>query len=130
MFAYGKVSFLGLSAISHSAIKPRNSAAFISFETTLFLLTLAKFLIALRGGWGRTPVVYLLMRDGTWAFILIFGPPPRLLSHVYLSHLLVPPSDPLHQRRVLSCFGKFSHGVDRIPVVALNRIFCRGARRA
>jgi hypothetical protein len=51
------------------------SVAFISFETILFLLTLAKFLAALRNGWGRTPVIYLLMRDGTWAFILIFGEP-------------------------------------------------------
>jgi len=48
------------------------AVAFVSFETFLFVLTLFKFLIALRNGWGRTPVVYLLMRDGTWAFILIF----------------------------------------------------------
>lgn len=46
--------------------------AFVSFETVLFLLTLFKFITALRHGWGRTPVLYLLVRDGTWAFILIF----------------------------------------------------------
>ncbi|KAI0248021.1 hypothetical protein BJV78DRAFT_1076238, partial [Lactifluus subvellereus] len=48
------------------------AVAFVSFETVLFVLTLVKFLVALRNGWGRTPVVYLLVRDGTWAFILIF----------------------------------------------------------
>ncbi|KAH8999700.1 hypothetical protein EDB86DRAFT_2828309 [Lactarius hatsudake] len=48
------------------------SVAFVSFETVLFILTLFKFIVALRSGWGRTPVLYLLVRDGTWAFILIF----------------------------------------------------------
>ncbi|KAI0277553.1 hypothetical protein BGY98DRAFT_608682 [Russula aff. rugulosa BPL654] len=48
------------------------AAAFVSFESVLFILTLLKFLVALRSGWGRTPVVFLLVRDGTWAFILIF----------------------------------------------------------
>jgi hypothetical protein len=52
-----------------------SSIAFVSFETVLFVLTLIKFLVALRHGWGRTPVIHLLMRDGTWAFILIFGSP-------------------------------------------------------
>ncbi|KAH8986466.1 hypothetical protein EDB92DRAFT_1949136 [Lactarius akahatsu] len=49
------------------------AVAFVSFETVLFILTLFKFIVALRNGWGRTPVLYLLVRDGTWAFILIFG---------------------------------------------------------
>ncbi|KAH9023637.1 hypothetical protein EDB84DRAFT_468732 [Lactarius hengduanensis] len=48
------------------------AVAFVSFETILFILTLFKFIVALRNGWGRTPVLYLLVRDGTWAFILIF----------------------------------------------------------
>ncbi|KAH9041883.1 hypothetical protein EDB83DRAFT_2295451 [Lactarius deliciosus] len=48
------------------------AVAFVSFETVLFILTLFKFIVALRSGWGRTPVLYLLVRDGTWAFILIF----------------------------------------------------------
>ena len=55
-----------LSLFSHSV-------AFVSFETVLFVLTLFKFIVALRNGWGRTPVLFLLVRDGTWAFILIFG---------------------------------------------------------
>jgi hypothetical protein len=125
IFAYDNVFFLDPSAIAHYAIKSCNSAAFILFETILFLLTLAKFLIALRDGWGRTPVVHLLMRDGTWAFILIFGPPSHIFLTLYVPHLLLLPSDSLRQRRVLSWRGKFSNGVDCIPVVALNRIFCR-----
>ncbi|KAI0295174.1 hypothetical protein B0F90DRAFT_1919443 [Multifurca ochricompacta] len=48
------------------------AVAFVAFETLLFILTLFKFIVALRNGWGRTPVVYLLVRDGTWAFVLIF----------------------------------------------------------
>jgi len=48
------------------------SVSFVAFETILFVLTLVKFLLALRDGWGRTSVVYLLVRDGTWAFMLVF----------------------------------------------------------
>lgn len=63
------------------------SVAFVLFETILFVLTLFKFLVALRNGWGRTPVVYLLVRDGTWAFILIFGSPtcffPAILLYLH-----------------------------------------------
>lgn len=49
------------------------AAAFISFETLLFVLTLVKFISALYAGWGDTPVLTLLVRDGTWAFALIFA---------------------------------------------------------
>jgi hypothetical protein len=62
------------------------SAAFISFEYILFILTLIKFLDALRSGWGCTPVVFLHVRDGTWAFILIFGSSPFSFSTI-LAHL-------------------------------------------
>ncbi len=72
IFGYGHI-LLTASAI---LILVFYSAAFISFESVLFILTLVKFLVALRSGWGRTPVVFLLVRDGTWAFFLIFGSPP------------------------------------------------------
>ena len=65
-------------------------AAFVTFETVLFVLTLIKFLVALRSGWGRTPVVFLLVRDGTWAFILIFGSPPLHFSDCQLLTLRAP----------------------------------------
>ncbi|KAI0032022.1 hypothetical protein K488DRAFT_19590, partial [Vararia minispora EC-137] len=49
------------------------AAAFGAFETILFGLTLAKFVSALYHGWGDTPVLALLVRDGTWAFFLVFA---------------------------------------------------------
>ena len=69
IFGYTPILLIS-SAILTSSF---SSAAFILFETVLFVLTLIKFMVALRSGWGRTPVVFLLVRDGTWAFILIFG---------------------------------------------------------
>ncbi|KAF9010562.1 hypothetical protein BDQ17DRAFT_1234447, partial [Cyathus striatus] len=42
------------------------------YQTVLFLLTLFKFIQALRSGWGDVPLIVLLMRDGTWAFCLLF----------------------------------------------------------
>ncbi|KAJ6495695.1 hypothetical protein C8R47DRAFT_369603 [Mycena vitilis] len=48
-------------------------AATLLFQTFLFGLTLFKFVHAVRDGWGDTPLVGLVMRDGTWAFILLFA---------------------------------------------------------
>ncbi|KAL0062340.1 hypothetical protein AAF712_010824 [Marasmius tenuissimus] len=44
----------------------------VIFQTLLFGLTLHKFLAGIREGWRDIPVVKLLMRDGTWAFFLLF----------------------------------------------------------
>ena len=121
IFAYGHI-LLTASAILILAFY---SAAFVSFESVLFILTLIKFIVALRSGWGRTPVVFLLVRDGTWAFVLIFGLPPLPFSvfHYSCSHSPFPPSNSLHQRRVLCRRGRHSHCSHRIPVVALGRVF-------
>ena len=70
IFAYGHILLTSTTILTLFY-----SAAFVSFESVLFILTLIKFLVALRSGWGRTPVLFLLVRDGTWAFILIFGSP-------------------------------------------------------
>lgn len=46
------------------------------FETFLFGLTLAKFLdhgLEDLKTLGKSALMYKLMRDGTWAFALIFG---------------------------------------------------------
>ncbi|KZT10322.1 uncharacterized protein LAESUDRAFT_693883 [Laetiporus sulphureus 93-53] len=43
----------------------------LSFETILFALTMSKF-IALRNYGGRESFMFLLVRDGTWAYALIF----------------------------------------------------------
>ncbi|KAJ7125049.1 hypothetical protein C8R44DRAFT_130026 [Mycena epipterygia] len=49
------------------------AGATLLFQTLLFGLTAVKFVRALREGWGDTPLVGLVMRDGTWAFILLFA---------------------------------------------------------
>lgn len=49
------------------------SAASIFFQTFLFGLTAYKFVGAVRTGWREIPLLVLLMRDGTWAFLVIFG---------------------------------------------------------
>ncbi|KAF8178570.1 hypothetical protein K438DRAFT_1265971 [Mycena galopus ATCC 62051] len=43
------------------------------FQIFLFILTVVKFVGAVREGWGDTPLVGLVMRDGTWAFFLLFA---------------------------------------------------------
>ncbi|KAJ2924762.1 hypothetical protein H1R20_g12330, partial [Candolleomyces eurysporus] len=45
----------------------------IAFQTILFALTAWRFLEAVKAGWGNVPIIQLLMRDGTWAFILLFA---------------------------------------------------------
>lgn len=45
----------------------------MAFQTILFLLTAWKFFGAVKAGWGDVPIIQLLMRDGTWAFFLLFG---------------------------------------------------------
>ncbi|TFY54215.1 hypothetical protein EVG20_g9800 [Dentipellis fragilis] len=42
------------------------------FQTILFVLTLYKFIIACRNGWGHKPVMKLFIADGTWAFMILF----------------------------------------------------------
>ncbi len=49
-----------------------------------------KFLQALRSGWGHIPLVKLLMRDGTWAFFLLFCKPYFHLAALFL--LIVSPA--------------------------------------
>jgi hypothetical protein len=49
------------------------AGASILFQSLLFGLTLYKFLANLRSGWGDVPILKLLMRDGTWAFFVLFS---------------------------------------------------------
>ncbi|KAG2021241.1 hypothetical protein CC2G_006495 [Coprinopsis cinerea AmutBmut pab1-1] len=44
----------------------------IAFQAFLFGATVWKFCRAVRAGWGHVPIVQLLLRDGTWAFGLLF----------------------------------------------------------
>lgn len=42
-------------------------------QSSILFLTIAKQIFAKRTGWGRTPMVSLMIRDGTFAFVMIFG---------------------------------------------------------
>lgn len=42
-------------------------------QTTILFLTFAKQIFAARTGWGRTPLVSLMIRDGSFAFVAIFS---------------------------------------------------------
>ncbi|KAF6765466.1 hypothetical protein DFP72DRAFT_203941 [Ephemerocybe angulata] len=44
----------------------------IAYQTLLFVLTGWKFFEAVKSGWGHIPIMKLLMRDGTWAFMILF----------------------------------------------------------
>ena len=41
-------------------------------EALLLVLTAWKFIVAMREGWGHTPIIGLMLRDGLWAFLVIF----------------------------------------------------------
>ena len=47
--------------------------ASLVFETFLFALTLYKFYQSVAKYFGKQSVLYVFIRDGTWAFALIFG---------------------------------------------------------
>ena len=44
----------------------------LTFETLLFVLTIARFIDAVRQGWGMGPIMQQFVADGTWAYALIF----------------------------------------------------------
>lgn len=59
------------------------------FETFLFVLTLVKFYQSVARNFGKHSILYIFVRDGTWAFALIFG----MFCHPILgrAHLMFPP---------------------------------------
>ncbi|KAF9010664.1 hypothetical protein BDQ17DRAFT_935961 [Cyathus striatus] len=48
------------------------AAAGIS-QVTILILTLMKYRSAVRGGWARLPIMQLMVRDGTIAFVVLFS---------------------------------------------------------
>ncbi|THH01022.1 hypothetical protein EW026_g1602 [Hermanssonia centrifuga] len=44
----------------------------LAFETFLFVLTLVAFFQSVRREWGRQSILFVFVRDGTWAFVIIF----------------------------------------------------------
>ena len=45
----------------------------LAFETFLFALTLIVFFRVVRREYGKSSIIHVFVRDGTWAFALIFG---------------------------------------------------------
>ncbi|VDB87473.1 unnamed protein product [Peniophora sp. CBMAI 1063] len=71
--AVPKVGFDSACVVTSSPIELLHFAiAYIGFEVLLFLLTVYKLVETLYNGWGTTPVLNVIVRDGTWAFVLIF----------------------------------------------------------
>jgi len=68
-----KITYDDLCLVIHA---PRTliiyAGSAIIFQAMLFTITLYKFILALRSGWGDVPLIVLLTRDGTWAFFLLF----------------------------------------------------------
>lgn len=52
---------------------PKPRIASLTFETLLFLLTLVKFVDAMRQGWGRRSLMQQFIVDGTWVYTVIFS---------------------------------------------------------
>ncbi|EMD39433.1 hypothetical protein CERSUDRAFT_113079 [Gelatoporia subvermispora B] len=48
------------------------SAVSIIYETFLFGLTMARYVKAMRNGWSDVALLSVLVRDGAWAFVIIF----------------------------------------------------------
>jgi len=89
------VSLLGIETVASSIMVPYavprvtfNPLCYITLPThinvamslvllvppvTAFLFILAKQIIAIRDGWGNTPLMVLLIRDGTWGIIGLIG---------------------------------------------------------
>lgn len=70
IYAYVIFSRPPLSILTDRLYIYRGAA--ILFQAILFVITLYKFLLAIRSGWGDVPLIVLLTRDGTWAFFLLF----------------------------------------------------------
>jgi len=56
------------------------SSAAIGFQSFLFVLTIYRFIEDLRSGWTRIPLANLVVRDGTWVFLLFLC---KSTSHPY-----------------------------------------------
>ncbi|KAJ7647622.1 hypothetical protein FB45DRAFT_822622 [Roridomyces roridus] len=68
------ITFDDICLITHvSTLLLIYAGSTLIFQTFLFALTAIHFGRALREGWGDTPLVHLVMRDGTWAFLLLFA---------------------------------------------------------
>ena len=63
-----------LTFLPLQGVLTRLSSGFpILYQAFLFAATAVKFYYSLKAGWGHIPILHLLMRDGTWAFVVLFG---------------------------------------------------------
>lgn len=68
------VGFQLIAILSVSDFQCRVAA--LSGQTAIFCLTVGKHLTAERSGWSHTAIISLIIRDGAYAFITLFGRPP------------------------------------------------------
>jgi hypothetical protein len=68
IYAYAFSFHTSIHTDDHNASR----AGAIIFQALLFAVTIYKFILAVRDGWGDVPLLVLLTRDGTWAFCLLF----------------------------------------------------------
>lgn len=71
IYAYA-ISFYFLHSHVLTYDHDASRAAAIVFQAMLFTVTIYKFILAVRDGWGDVALIVLLIRDGTWAFCLLF----------------------------------------------------------
>lgn len=76
-----------------------SSAVVMITQTTLIGLTLIKHILAKRAGWGRTPLVSLLIRDGTITYFITCG--TSFTSDIACYGSFIFCSDLLHRRFVV-----------------------------
>lgn len=72
IIAVPKIEYNDVCLVTHSPKSMGLWAVSMIFQALLFGLTAYRFFGTLKEGWRDVPLMSLLMRDGTWAFILLF----------------------------------------------------------
>ncbi|KDQ52591.1 hypothetical protein JAAARDRAFT_40199 [Jaapia argillacea MUCL 33604] len=60
------------------------SCAAIFVQIVLLTFSLIKTVGSIRSGWGRTPVIYTFLRDGSWVFVVQFAAIILLAMHYFI----------------------------------------------
>ncbi|CCM05967.1 uncharacterized protein FIBRA_08208 [Fibroporia radiculosa] len=97
----------------------------LSFETILFFLTLVKFFSSVSRRLGRQSILFLLFRDGTWAYAIIFL---IMLTNILLYHIVRNPLAGLGffwQLAIMSFAG--AHVLLNLRRLAVGKIFSTGS---
>ena len=86
--------------------------ASLAFEAFLFTLTVFKFALSVSSGDREHSVLTLFMRDGTWAFAMIFG----AITLLYVWHVSE------HPRAVAMVLNLFLYKVVTTPLVGIGSL--------